>query len=113
MLGTGTKTVGVVRNPYERVIALYRAAWMPIGIRKWTLMQDFKSQKELYKSCDDIISYSGWMEELNELNPIHPDTSQVERVEISKDFRSWYDWELKEIVDKFAIEDCEEYGYTF
>ena len=57
-------TIGVIRNPYERVVALYRSSWDWIGFEKWIDKSNLQSQVDLYKECNEIITLENWEQDL-------------------------------------------------
>ena len=56
-------TIGVVRNPYERVVTEYFYSFNYIGFDKWVTECTPKPQVELYKDCDYIINFNDWEQE--------------------------------------------------
>ena len=70
-----SKTIGVIRNPYERAVSEYYASLNYIGFDKWIYDFTPEQQTDLYKDCDYIIRYESWEQDLKDLN-LHPkDTS--------------------------------------
>ena len=73
-----TKTIGVIRNPYERAVSEYYASLNYIGFDKWIYKFTPEQQTDLYKDCDYIIRYESWKQDLKDLD-LHPkDTSILE-----------------------------------
>lgn len=116
LIGTKKGKVGVVRDPYERLIALYIASFEYIGFKEWLnkYMPELSSQVSLYSDHDWVIPLDTWMYELNEMNVQHPDTSQVTLAPaVIEDFECYYDSELRDLVAPLVLDDCTTYGYTF
>ena len=107
------KSIGVVRNPYERVVTEYFYSFNYIGFDNWITEFTPLPQVELYKDCDYIINYSDWQQELKELD-LHPkDTSILEDVKIVEDWRRWYTIKSKTHVAVLYKDDITTYGYSF
>ena len=66
-----TKTIGVIRNPYERAVSEYYASLNYIGFDKWIYKFTPEQQTDLYKDCDYIIRYESWKQDLKDLD-LHP-----------------------------------------
>ena len=56
------KSIGVVRNPYERVVTEYFYSFNYIGFDNWVTEFTPPPQVELYKDCDYIVNYSDWQQ---------------------------------------------------
>jgi hypothetical protein len=89
----GDKKIGVVRNPYERVVNLYRESWNWCGFEKW-----------LAKAESDFKALG-----------ITPDKKSMELLykKYSSDYRRWYDTSLKDMITPIAQTDLDTYGYRF
>ena len=72
-----SKKVAVVRNPYERVITLYRESWDWIGLSDWVQKNEITPQSELYKDCEYIICLESWKEDLDALG-LEPTEKEAE-----------------------------------
>ena len=106
-------SIGVVRNPYERVVTEYFYSFNYIGFDKWVTEYTPKLQVELYKDCDYIINFNDWQQELKELN-LHPkDTSVLEDVKIVTDWKRWYTMKSKTYIAVLYKDDIMTYGYSF
>ena len=80
-----TKTIGVIRNPYERAVSEYYASLNYIGFDKWIYKFTPEQQTDLYKDCDYIIRYESWKQDLKDLD-LHPkDTSILESLKVNED----------------------------
>ena len=79
--------IGVVRNPYERVVTEYFYSFNYIGFDKWLTQFTPAPQVELYKNCDIIINFNDWQKELQELNLQPKDTSILDDVKIITDWQ--------------------------
>lgn len=107
------KTIGVVRNPYERAVTEYFYAFNYIGFDKWCLKFPLEAQTKLYKDCDYIVNFSAWEDELKELN-LHPkDTSVLEDVKIVTDWKRWYTIKSKTNIAVLYKDDIMTYGHRF
>ena len=116
LIGKKKGKVGVVRNPYERLVALYIASFEYIGFKEWLnkYMSELSSQVSLYSDHDWVVPLDSWMYELNEMNVQHPDTSQVVLAPaVIEEFECYYDSELRDLVASLVLDDCTTYGYTF
>jgi hypothetical protein len=109
-----SKKVAVVRNPYERVITLYRESWDWIGLSDWLEKNEIIAQSELYKDCEYIISLESWKEDLDALG-LEPEEKEVELLykKYSTDYRTWYGRPLKTTVTPLVQSDLDTYGYRF
>ena len=75
LLHYDNKTIGVVRNPYERVVNLYMESLDYIGLDNWIAKYPPEKQVVLYKNCDHLVRFEAWEDELK-FAKLHPkDTS--------------------------------------
>ena len=65
ILQCDNETIGVVRNPYERIVSLYIQSLDYIGMDAWVDKSTPELQTVLYKDCDHIVRFEAWKEELN------------------------------------------------
>ena len=106
-------SIGVVRNPYERVVTEYFYSFNYIGFDKWVAEFTPTLQVELYKDCDYIVNFADCKKELEELN-LHPkDTSILEDVKIVTDWQRWYTMKSKTYIAVLYKDDIVTYGYSF
>ena len=109
-----SKKVAVVRNPYERVITLYRESWDWIGLSDWVQKNEITPQSELYKDCEYIICLESWKEDLDALG-LEPKEKEAELLfkKYSTDYRRWYGRPLKTTITPLVQSDLDTYGYRF
>ena len=109
-----TLKVGILRNPYERVIHLYKESWDWIGLEKWIEKTTITSQLELSKECDVVVCLESWEDDFKSLG-ITPDKNSMNKLckHYSEDYRRWYGQNLKTLVRPIVLPDLETYGYRF
>ena len=108
-----TKTIGVIRNPYERAVSEYYASLNYIGFDKWIYEFTPEQQTDLYKDCDYIIRYESWKQDLKDLD-LHPkDTSILESLKVNEDWRNWYTLRTRTIIAELYLKDITTYGYSY
>ena len=114
LLDISDKQIGIVRNPYERIITLYRDSWDWIGLEKWLQKSIIEPQCELYKDCDAVVTLESWKDDFKSLG-ITPDKNSIELLykHYSEDYRRWYGQNLKDIVRPIVLLDLSTYGYRF
>jgi len=113
LLNYDNKSIGVVRNPYERLVALYMQSFDFIGFDKWVLKNRPELQTVLYKDCDFLIRFEAWQEELK-FHDLHPkDTSILQDEQITMMWDNWYTIKSKTLVYGLYHRDIETYGYSF
>jgi|TARA_B110000240_G_C13175977_1_gene315661 hypothetical protein len=110
----GDKKIGVVRNPYERVVNLYRESWNWCGFEKWLAKAEILSQTEVYRDCIFVVTLESWESDFKALG-ITPDKKSMELLykKYSSDYRRWYDTSLKDMITPIAQTDLDTYGYRF
>ena len=106
-------TIGVIRNPYERLVALYRNSWDWIGFDKWIEKSNLLSQVELYKECNEIITLEHWEQDCIALDIEPIDSSILMKQTISNDYRRWYTNKSLILVAKIIKPDLDTYGYSY
>lgn len=113
LLKYNSKTIGVVRNPYERLVALYSQSLNFIGFDNWINKYNPELQTVLYKDCDYLIRFEDWQKEL-EFYDLHPkDTSILDDEKITMMWDNWYTIKTKTLVYRLYRKDIETYGYSF
>ena len=105
--------IGVVRNPYERVVTEYFYSFNYIGFDKWLTQFTPAPQVELYKNCDIIINFDDWQKELQELNLQPKDTSILDDVKEIDGWRNWYTLHTRTTIGVLYKEDIITYGYSY
>lgn len=107
------ETIGVVRNPYERLIALYIQSFEFIGLDNWIDKYKPELQSVMYKDCQHLIRFEAWKEELKFHN-LHPkDTSILDDEEVTMMWDKWYTLNTKTHVYELYHTDITKYGYSF
>tara|TARA_B100002019_G_scaffold290692_1_gene308970 strand:- start:969 stop:1325 length:357 start_codon:yes stop_codon:yes gene_type:complete len=113
LLTYDSKTIGVVRNPYERLVALYQQSFDFIGFDNWIAKSKPELQTVLFKDCDYIIRFEAWEDELKFHN-LHPkDTSILQDEQVTMMWDTWYTMKTKTLVYSIYRKDIETYGYSF
>ena len=113
LLTYDSKSIGVIRNPYERLVALYQQGFDFIGFDNWIVKNKPELQTVLYKDCDYIIRFEAWQDELKFHN-LHPkDTSILEDEQVTMMWDNWYTMKTKTLVYSIYRKDIETYGYSF
>ena len=107
------QSIGIVRNPYERLVSMYFQSLNYIGFDKWIEENTPEKQIVLYKDCDILVRFEAWENELNFHN-LHPkDTSILQDESITPMWDRWYTIKTKTLVYRLYYEDIETYGYSF
>lgn len=114
ILTDSDKNIGIVRNPFERVISLYKASWGYSTLAQWLDSNEITPQCELYKDCDAVITLESWKTDSEALG-ITPDKDILTKLEsmYSSDYKRWYGEELKKRIEAIAQSDLDTYGYRF
>lgn len=107
-------TIGVVRNPYERVITLYRESWDWIGLEDWVRRTNIQLQSDVYKDCHAVVCLETWEADFKALG-ITPDKKSMELLykKYSTDYKRWYGTNLLNIISPIVQQDLDTYGYRF
>ena len=107
-------TIGVIRNPYERVVALYRSSWDWIGFEKWIDKSNLQSQVDLYKECNEIITLENWEQDLIALKIDEVTNSSILiELKIAEDYRRWYTDKSLNMTAALMKPDLLTYGYSY
>ena len=113
LLKSNKGTVGVIRNPYERVIALYYQDLDYCGLDKWLSKKQPAKQVDLCKDCDYLIRFEDWKQELKDYELEVKDTSILRDEEIVPMWDRWYTLRTQSLVYHLYHEDITTYGYSF
>ena len=107
--------ISIIRNPYERIITLYRGSWNWIGLEDWIRKTNIKPQCELYENCDGIVRLEDWECDFTDLDLQVPDEKYMETLykKYSTDYTRWYGRNLKDMVAPLVKPDLDTYGYRF
>ena len=111
-LESDNKLIGIVRNPYERVVTLYKFSYYWIGFDKWLVEEEPESQTSLYEDCDHIVHLEDWRNEL-ELLGVPTNNSFLEKEWISTDYKRWYTVKSLNLVTQLYKEDINRFGYSY
>jgi hypothetical protein len=107
-------SIGVIRNPYERLVALYRGSWKWTGFDNWIKESKLQSQVELYKDCDMIITLENWEQDLIALNIEQVTNSSILMEQtIAEDYRRWYTDKSLNMTAELVKPDLVTYGYSY
>ena len=112
-LTTRSGSIGVIRNPYERLVSLYRDSWDWSGFEVWIKDNEIEGQWSLYKDCDYIISLEHWEQDLIALNVEPKNSSILMDQTFSDDWKRWYGKGLLDVVYPLVSKDLTTYGYSF
>ena len=113
ILKEGKKEIGVVRNPFDKVISDYYTSLNYIGFDKWISKETPEYQTLLYKDCDYIIRLEAWERDLKDLDLTPEDTSILESIKVVYDWKSWYTLRTRTIIAQLYHNDITTYGYTY
>lgn len=107
------KKIAVVRNPYERIVTLYRESWDWVGLETWLQRQHIQSQTELYTN-ELCITLEHWESDCKDLD-ISPDKKSMELLtkKYSMDYKRWYGTRLLDIATPIVERDLVTFGYRF
>lgn len=113
ILKCDNETIGVVRNPYERIVSLYIQSLDYIGMDAWVDKSTPELQTVLYKDCDHIVRFEAWKEELIFSN-LHPkDTSILQDETVQPMWERWYTLRSRQHIYELYREDIKVYGYSY
>jgi len=106
--------VPVIRNPYERIITMYRESWDWCGLEKWLEKQTIESQADLYVGEYPFITLENWEGDSNAFG-IAPGEKSIQAMaaSYSTDYTRWYSERLKKVVAPIVEPDLLTFGYTF
>lgn len=106
--------IGIIRNPYERIITEYKGSWDWIGLENWLKKEALQPQCELFRDCDTVVCLENWEVDFRMLD-LTPDENSMNKLSknYSEDYRRWYSEEMKSLVDQIVRPDLDTYGYRF
>lgn len=105
-------TVGIIRNPYERLITGYMQSLNYIGFDAWIHESKIPTQVSLYKDCDYLIRFEDWKNELDKLDLGEVDVSVLDGQKVYAHWKSWYTIRTITHVTEQYQEDITRFGYT-
>jgi|SRR6056300_815826 hypothetical protein len=105
---TTINSFSIVRNPYERLVALYLDSWVKIGFGPWLESQNIKPQADLIGK-NSVIHLENLEEELSirELDP----SGFKDIPKVTEHWQRWYDDVLLEQVEPIVKKDLLTFGY--
>jgi len=112
-LHSNNKFIGVVRNPYERIIAAYVDGLYWIGLSAWIDEIKPLSQVETYKGADYIITLENWEQDLHHQKIVVNDPSPLPTTRRVSNYQRWYSKELLKQVNPIVQPDLDRWGYSF
>jgi len=112
-LHSNNKFIGVVRNPYERIVHAYIHGLYWIGLPEWLDETSILSQVETYKGADYIITLENWEQDLKHQKIKVNDPSPLPTTNIVRDYQRWFDKELLKKVKPLVQPDLDRWGYSF
>lgn len=105
--------IGVVRNPYERVVFEYFWSLNYIGMDKWLYENPLTPQYKLFQDCDHVVRLENLHYDLQDLNLQPKDTSILKGNEYIADWKRWYTLKSKQIITQTFARDLSTYGYRY
>ena len=113
ILKDGTSVVGVVRNPYERLVASYYESWGYESFGQFLKSNVFRSQSYIYYGLP-VVSLNSWQEDLERIDFGSDEESvDLSSVEIYTDYKRYFNQELFEYVEPIVQPDIVKFGFTF
>ncbi len=112
-LESDSGNIGVIRNPYERLVSLYRDSWDYCGFDIWVGKSDIKPQVELYRDCKYIISLEHWEQDILGLGIEPKNSSILTEQTISDDYKRWYTNKSLLVCVRLIKPDLDTYGYSY
>lgn len=98
----------IVRNPYERLVALYDKSWRKVGFSVWLNEEIISPQADLVVT-KRILHLEKWQEELQHFN-LDP-SGFTDVPEPVKNWQRWYDARLVHQVEAIVKKDLLTFGY--
>ena len=107
-------TVAFLRNPYERIIALYKTSWGYRSLSEFLEHETIIPQAELYADADIVTHLDNWQNAIDEYK-LEPDENNIDftKLEISTEYRRWYTQDMVDMVAEIVQPDLDTFGFTF
>ena len=101
-------TVAFLRNPYERIIALYKTSW---GYRS---LSEFLEHETIIPDADIVTHLDNWQNAVDDYK-LKPEENNIDftKMEISTEYRRWYTQDMVDIVAEIVQPDLDTFGFTF
>lgn len=106
---TKINSFSIVRNPYERLVALYLASWVRIGFSPWLTKMNVKAQADLLEENTTVLHLENLEQELKALD-LDPSGFQ-DIPKVVEHWQRWYDDALLEQVEPIVKKDLLTFGY--
>lgn len=107
-------TVAFLRNPYERIIALYKTSWGYRSLSEFLEHETIIPQAELYADADIVTHLDNWQNAVDDYK-LKPEENNIDftKLEISTEYRRWYTQDMIDIVAEIVQPDLDTFGFTF
>ena len=107
-------TVAFLRNPYERIIALYKTSWGYRSLSEFLEHETIIPQAELYADADIVTHLDNWQNAVDDYK-LKPEKNNIDftKLEISTEYRRWYTQDMIDIVAEIVQPDLDTFGFTF
>jgi len=106
--------IGLVRNPYERLVTEYKDSWNYCGFEQWIRESDIQPQSVVLQDCDAVVSVESWETDFAALG-LTPDKDILDKLMLkySTDYRRWYGTACLDAASSIVQSDLDTYGYRF
>src|SRR6056300_1158757 len=106
---TTINSFSIVRNPYERLVALYLDSWEKIGFSQWLEKRNIQPQADLIDPQNLVLHLENLQAEIEAINL---DPSGYTNIPApTEHWQRWYDDALLEQVDPIVKKDLLTFGY--